>query len=55
MHLLKMDFEIAKVVDNHGKSLVQTQAVLEYILEKSGHKTDKLDNKSIFNTPKGEA
>lgn len=55
MHLLKMDFEIAKVVDNHGKSIVQTQTVLEYILEKSESKNIKLNTTNIFEPPKGEA
>ena len=55
MHLLKMDFEIAKVVDNHGKSILQTQTILEYIIEKSESKNIKTKSTNIFEPPKEEA
>jgi hypothetical protein len=55
MHLLKMDYDIAKAVDTNAKSLLETQAVLEYTLEKVDPSVMKTNNTTIFNTPKGEA
>lgn len=54
IHLLKMDLEISKVVDNHAKGIVQLNTAMEYIFDKDS-KTDKKQTNNIFEPPHGQA
>lgn len=54
VHLLKMDLEIAKVVDSHANSIVQLNTAIEYLFEKD-IKTTKKENNNIFEPPHGQA
>lgn len=52
LRLTKMDYEIAKVIDAHSKTLNQNNLALEYIFEMN---TKNKKEKSIFEPPHGEA
>lgn len=55
IHLLKMDVELAKMLEHNAKILNQTNAIAEYLLELNDKTFVKKDSTNIFNPPKGEA